>query len=188
MPRRQKHLDTSRGKPAKRLIAAWRGGVISGPHWASPHHTPIWRQTLPARCTSPPNLRGRLVQVTTEREGGFITLCGPGLGRGGARALLFQAGELCFALGTGLWAEPGAVEQEGCSHSKSQAGNSRRQNFSVFQFSKIERIKQIRADVPTCNYQLISLDFFFFFKGNFKIAPRFHQLQPWRRAGWVGKE
>lgn len=46
------------------------------------------------------------------------------------------------------------------ARSKNQAGKSRRQNFSVFQFSKIERIKQIRADVPTCNYQLISLDFF----------------------------
>lgn len=72
----------------------------------------------------------------------------------------WQAAELCFSLGAGLWAQPGAAKQEGCSHSKSQAGNSRRQNFSVFQFSKIERIKQIRADVPTCNYQLISLDFF----------------------------
>jgi hypothetical protein len=69
-----------------------------------------------------------------------------------------------FFLGAGLWAEPGAWEQEGCSRSKSQAGNSRRQTFSVFQSSKIERIKQITADVPTCNYQLISSDFFFFSK------------------------
>ena len=94
------------------------------------------------------------------REGGAVTLCKPGVGWGGAAAPLFQAGELYFSLGAGLWAQPGAAKQEGCSHSKSQAGNSRRHNFSVFQFSKIERIKQIRADVPTCNYQLISLDFF----------------------------
>ena len=98
-------------------------------------------------------------------EGGAVTLCRPGArgggSGGGATALQFQAGELCFSPGAGLGAQPGAAEQEDCPHSKSQADNSRRHNFSVFQFSKIERIKQIRADVPTCNYQLISLDFFF---------------------------
>lgn len=160
-------------------------GFRRGPHRALPHHAPIWLQALGGRCSSRTSKPLRQVgqmqpPAGHNREGRFITLCRPELGWGGAKARLFRAGELCFSLGAGLWAEPGAVEQEGCSHSKSQAGNSRRQNFSVFQFSKIERIKQIRADVPTCNYRLISLDFFFFFlkKGNFKIAPRFHQLQP----------
>lgn len=90
----------------------------------------------------------------------FCNPCQARVGVGRYNVLPRQAEELRFSLGTGLWAQPGAAKQEGCSHSKSQAGNSRRQNFSVFQFSKIERIKQIRADVPTCNYQLISLDFF----------------------------
>lgn len=105
-------------------------------------------------------LPGSLLSHNTKR--GFVTLprlCWIEKGRSvaisGRRVVL----------GAGLWAEPGAAEQGGCSHSKSQAGNSRRQNFSVFQFSKIERIKQIRADVPTCNYQLISSDFFFKKKG-----------------------
>lgn len=153
-----------------------RGGGLEGATpW--PCHTPQsgCRLCWVRASRGFPNLRGRQwgggwgrhreAPGGHNREGGFITLWTPGreLGRGGAEAWLFQAGALCFSLGAGLWAEPGALEQEGCAHSKSQAGNSRRQNFSVFQFSKIERIKQIRADVPTCNYQLISLDFFFFF-------------------------
>lgn len=95
----------------------------------------------------------------------------------GSRVVLF------FFLEAGLWAEPGAWEQEGCSRSKSQAGNSRRQTFSVFQSSKIERIKQITADVPTCNYQLISSDFFFFFqKGKFQNSSQISR-QLWWEAG-----
>lgn len=50
------------------------------------------------------------------RERGFLTLFRPALGCGGAEALLFQARELCSSLGAGLWAEPGAAEQEGCSY------------------------------------------------------------------------
>lgn len=85
-----------------------------------------------------------------------------------------------------LWAEPGAAEKEGHAHSKSQASDSRKQNFSVFQFSKIERIKQIRADVPTCNYQLISLGFK---KKREKFQNRSHiSAAAWWRDDWVGRE
>lgn len=122
-------------------------------------------------------------------EGGAVTLCRPGArgggSGGGATALQFQAGELCFSPGAGLGAQPGAAEQEDCPHSKSQADNSRRHNFSVFQFSKIERIKQIRADVPTCNYQLISLDFFFKKKRKFQNSSQISSTAA-QAEGWLG--
>lgn len=52
-------------------------------------------------------------------------------------------------------------------------------------FPKIERIKQIRADVPTCNYQLISLDFFFFLKRKFQNSSQISSTAAWAR-GWLG--
>lgn len=142
---------------------------MSAPHWACPHHPlklAAGTEGLRSSQTWPLHLGGSGPQGGSKdhTEGDAVTLCRPGArgeaSGGGAPAPGFQAGELCFSPGAGLGAQPGAAEQEDCSHSKSQADNSRRHNFSVFQFSKIERIKQIRADVPTCNYQLISLDFF----------------------------
>lgn len=140
-----------RGKPAQGLTPAWAGGgrhTVPGVALSpQPGSSPCWVR-VPLRPQTLEAGKWRFLRATAGGAGaGRAPSCPP-----------FLAGACAppRELGCG----PSQVRpSRRAVHAPSQASDSRRRKLSVFQFSKIERIKQIRADVPTCNYQLISLDF-----------------------------